>query len=477
MKSSQVPLFVDLDGTLVASDCAFELLLARLKRRPLDLFLILYWLLRGRACLKARLAAEEAFDASLLPYRQEVCDFLRAERANQRIVYLATAADRRIADRVAAHLGFFSGVIASDETCNLKGIRKLVAIKALAKDGFAYAGDSSADLPIWAEAETAILVNAPRSVIKKLNALGKATVVLATPPATFMDFVRAIRAHQWLKNLLIFVPLLTSFHVFIFDAWVNALAAFAAISFCASATYVLNDLCDLASDRSHKNKRFRPFAAGRLSIRCGCAIALGGMSIGLGIAAWQSLPLLWVTVAYIITTLSYSVYLKTRVLMDVIILAALYTIRIFTGAIAIHVTVSVWLLVFALFIFLSLALIKRCSELVSLRASGIEHARGRNYNTEDLQIFWPLGAATAVSSVLVFALYIKSGEMPGHYGRPQLLWLVAIGLFYWLGRMWIKTARGEMDDDPLVYTIKDRGSRIVISAMVITTLAAFFWHG
>jgi 4-hydroxybenzoate polyprenyltransferase/phosphoserine phosphatase len=474
MNSRRAPLFVDLDGTLVASNCALELLFLRVKRRPQDLLKMPYWFSRGRSYLKARLADDDSLDVSLLPYREDFCAYLRAERADQRLLYLATAADSRIAHRIAAHLGFFEGVLASDSNVNLKGIRKLAAIMQIADSGFTYAGDSSADLPIWAAAESAILVNAPSYVLKRLSAEGKVERIFASERCTLQDIIGALRAHQWLKNLLVFVPLLTSFRFSQIVPLLHSVGAFLAFSSCASATYVLNDLFDLASDRAHHNKRNRPFAAGRLSIPTGLQLALVAIGCGLGLAAWQSPELLSVTLGYIMTTVVYSLYLKKRVLMDVIVLAGLYIVRVFAGAVAIRVAVSVWLLAFAFFVFLSLALVKRCSELVALRSAGVNRARGRDYGVPDLQILWPMGVATAVCSILVFALYINSGDMPTHYRRPYLLWLVAVGLFYWLGRMWIKTSRGEMNDDPLVYAIRNNSSRIVIAAMIVVTIAAYF---
>ena len=231
---------------------------------------------------------------------------------------------------------------------------------------------------------------------------------------------------------------------------------------------------DFQNDRSHPRKRLRPLASGRLPIPVAFGLGLVTLSAGLSLAASQSYELLAVVVVYIITTTIYSWYLKTRVLLDVIVLAALYTLRIFGGAIAISVPVSIWLIAFALFVFLSLALVKRCSELMTLKSSGLPETPGRDYAVADLKVLWPIGLATAVASVLVFALYLTSADLLTRYGTPSLLWLVALGLFYWLGRMWIKTSRGEMSDDPLVYALKDFGSRSIIAGIVVLTLAAHF---
>lgn len=469
----QLPLFVDLDGTLIASDSLFECLLLRAKHRPLDLFKVPLWLMRGRAYLKARLA-DDRLDVTQLPYRAEVCEHLESERVRGRPIYLATAADGRIASRVAEHLGLFEGVLASDGRKNLKSVRKLDAIRQVAKVGFAYAGNSRADLVIWTEAESAILVNPPPAVARQVQRSGKVEKVFASEGGIPRELVRVLRVHQWLKNLLVFVPLLTSFRITQLSGICESIMAFLAFSLCASATYVMNDLLDIQSDRAHPRKRFRPLASGRLPIPAGIAAAAVALCLGLAIAVAQSFAFTAIVGIYLVITTAYSWYLKTRVLMDVIVLAVLYTIRIIGGAVVLGVSTSVWLLAFALFVFLSLALVKRCSELMTLKSIGAAKTRGRNYGVDDLKVFWPMGVATAVCSVLVFALYINSADMPAHYATPSLLWLIALALFYWLGRLWIKTGRGEMADDPLVYTLTDFGSRVVIAGMVLVTLAAYF---
>jgi 4-hydroxybenzoate polyprenyltransferase len=465
---------VDLNGTLIASDSLLECALLLAKRRPISLLKLPIWLAKGKAYLKERLAADDFLDVAQLPYRKDLCEHLQNERAKGRFIYLATAADKRIARRVAQHLGLFDGVIASDGTNNMMGTRKLDAIREVAKDDFAYAGNSRRDLVIWSAAESAILVNTARSVTEAVQRTGKVQHIFPPAGNLFVEIVRVARLHQWLKNMLVFVPLLTSFRFTEVAAVYHAMLAFFAFSFCASATYAINDLFDVQSDRSHPRKRFRPIASGRLSIPVGLGLALVSFGAGLGLAASLSFEMLAVVLAYAVTTTAYSWYVKTRVLMDVIVLAGLYTIRVFGGAIAINVQVSVWLLAFSLFVFLSLALIKRCSELMLLTSRGLAETPGRDYEVNDLKVLWPIGMATAVASILIFALYLTSSDLLTRYGTPSLLWPVGLALFYWLGRMWIKTARGEMSDDPLVYALKDIGSRTLIAGIVILTLAAHF---
>jgi 4-hydroxybenzoate polyprenyltransferase len=281
--------------------------------------------------------------------------------------------------------------------------------------------------------------------------------------------------HQWFKNLLLFVPLLTAFSFQEIDKLLAITLAFFAFSLTASATYMGNDLWDLESDRSHPRKKYRPFASAQISIIKGVALAAGLLVLGLMLAANVSLNFFWMLLLYLMVTITYTWTLKTYVLIDVIVLSLLYTLRIIAGSVAVEVPTSSWLLAFSVFIFFSLALVKRCSELVSLQQSGKENTHGRDYCNSDLVVLWPLGVGSALSAVVVFGLFISAAETQVRYASPQGLWLVAIGLIYWLARLWIKTARGEMHDDPLVFAIRDFGSRITIIAMIMATLAAHFF--
>lgn len=466
------PLYVDLDGTLLATDSLLESALHRIKRQPLDIFRIPGWLFAGRAHLKAELANDPTLEVSAWPYREPLLRRLQDEREQGRSLYLATGADRRIAEKVAAHLKLFDGLLASDGQTNLVGAAKLRAIREHAgNDGFAYAGDSARDLPIWEAAESGIQVNPPKAVGKALPPAHTVEYVHLDAPIRMGEWMHGMRVHQWLKNLLVFVALLTSFRMRDPSAVMEAVMAFLAFSFCASSIYVINDLLDLEADRAHARKRHRPFASGRIPIATGLGLSAVCMAAGLGIAWIESPALLAVIACYLAITTVYSMHLKTLMLMDVVVLAVLYALRIFGGAIAIQVTISVWLLGFALFIFLSLAVAKRCSELVSLQRQRKESPARRNYRVGDLSVLWPLGVSTGICSVLVFALFISTADLP-HYSAPALLWLVALTLFYWLCRVWIKTARGELFDDPLVFAVKDPGSRVAIAIMVALTMAA-----
>ena len=287
-------------------------------------------------------------------------------------------------------------------------------------------------------------------------------------------WLQALRPHQWVKNLLLLVPLLTAFRIFDLVAWMQFLPAFIAFSLAASASYMVNDLWDLENDRRHPRKKFRPFASGRLPILKGVAVAAFLLAVAFALAFSISLPFFFVLATYLALTSAYSWVLKQYALVDVLTLSVLYTLRIIAGSVDIGIVTSPWLLAFSIFIFLSLALVKRCAELVALAQSGGEATRGRDYRVKDLEVLWPLGIGSALSAVVVLGLYIQSPDTLQRYASPQLLWLVAICLVYWIARLWIKTSRGEMHDDPVVYAIENRGSRITVLTMVCLMIAALW---
>jgi len=461
------PLFVDLDGTLIRTDMLVESFLHAVRKDARVILKTLGWLLQGKAVLKARLAELQSIDVSTLPFREELVSWLREERQRGREIYLATASNRRLAEAIAGHLGIFSGVLASDESRNLKGKRKLEAIRALAPNGFAYAGNGPEDIVIWGEAKEAILVACPSGVAARAQGAGNVAKRFdASNAGRLSGLVRALRPHQWLKNLLVFVPLLTAFLFRDGTAWLGAMGAFAAFSLVASGTYIVNDLLDLEADRAHPRKRKRPFAAGQVMPQAGLAMAFSLVGAGFVIGAWLPPSFLAVLAGYLALTLAYSLVLKTYVLLDALALAALYTLRVIGGAAALTVQVSVWLLAFSVFIFFSLALVKRCAELHVMREQDREKSGGRDYRVADLPMLQSVGIASSLASIVVFTLYLGAPENAGRFSSPHLAWVVAPFLLYWVSRVWIKTGRGEMHDDPVVFAIRDRGSRLVVLAIV-----------
>lgn len=466
-----VALCVDLDGTLLKSDVLYESVLALLSRNPLYLFLLPVWLLRGKAALKHEIASRVDIDPATLPYDQRVVSLL--EKTTDRPRVLCTATNTKFAHRIAAHLGVFDRVMASDDNHNLSGHRKAAAlVDQFGERGFDYAGNDRVDLDVWSRARGAWVVNGSDSLARRAAQVTSVDVHLPAERTRLRTWLKAIRVHQWLKNLLVFVPLLASHRFYDAHSVLLACMAFLAFGLCASGVYVLNDLLDIPSDRRHPRKRLRPFAAGRLPLPHGLVAAplltLAGFALALLVSPLFALVL----VAYYLMTLAYSLRLKRVVMVDVILLAGLYTVRIIGGAAAIGSQLSFWLLAFSMFIFLSLAMLKRYTELAAMLASGQDRASGRGYAVDDLPLIQSMGAASGYLAVLVFALYINSPESLALYSRPQVLWLICPMLLYWVSRAWIKAHRGGMNDDPVIFAVTDRGSQAVIAICGLLVLGA-----
>lgn len=468
------PLVVDLDGTLTPTDTLIESLVRIARRSPLRLIALLISLLSGKAAFKHAVAAEISLDADSLPYRMDLLDYLKQERLSGRKIILATAAHQSIAANVASHLGLFDLVIASNETDNLKGSAKLRAIQEHVGSDFSYAGDHSADFVIWESANSAVLVAVTGSVAKKVHNSIPVEMEFPRLSPGWMGWLQAIRIHQWLKNILVFVPLLTSFSITRPDAIFAACLAFIAFSLVASSNYLMNDLWDLPSDRAHPRKRNRPMADGRISLLKGLGVSIVLLVLGLIIANNISPEFLFLLIAYLFMTNVYSFILKRYVIIDVIALSVLYVFRIIAGSVATGIAASSWLIVFSAMFFLSLALVKRCSELVLMTDTQKNATKGRDYRVQDLNVLFPLGASASMSSVVVFCLFVADPVIQQRYATPEMLSLLPVALVYWLARTWIKTSRGEMHDDPLVFAIKDGGSRYVFATMAVIAVIAHF---
>lgn len=445
-----------------------------LKQKPWNVLIFLYLLFQSRAKLKDRISSEVKFDASVLPYRKDLLEYLIAEKALGRSIVLATAAHQSIADAVAKELKIFDVVLSSTPTINLKGKSKLAAIKQVIGDRFTYAGDSKADLPIWYGATSAILVGTSKRTNDRVSSKVPIERHFVEQKGKLKTWIRAIRIHQWLKNVLVFVPLLTSFSFSLNDV-AKVVAAFISFSIIASATYILNDAWDIDNDRSHPRKRKRPFASAELPLARGLSLSVIWLILGITLATLISTNFLLSILIYLVLTTSYSLVFKKYVLLDVFMLANLYTLRIFAGATAIDVDLSQWLLAFSIFLFLSLAILKRCAELKLIQCSNGSIPRGRNYKIEDLVALLPLGISASFAASVIFGLFLTDPRTVKNYSTPQLLWVVEIGLVYWLCRLWIKTTRNEMHDDPVVFAIKDRGSLGVIALLTIIVLISKFF--
>jgi 4-hydroxybenzoate polyprenyltransferase/phosphoserine phosphatase len=467
-------LFVDLDGTLVATDLFHEGLCAAVKRAPGLLLRLPRLAWQGRAALKQGVASRVALHVERLPYRAEVVDFLRQEKARGTLLVLATAADGVWARAVADHLGLFDGVLASDGKRNLRGAEKLRAIEAVCADqglgGFGYLGDSRADLPVWQRASRVFVVEPSPRLLRELP--GLPTRVFGRRSGRVGPAVRALRPHQWAKNVLVFLPLLLA-HVLNPAALAAAVLAFVVLSLCASAIYLVNDLLDIEADRQHPTKRFRPFAAGRLPVAFGLPAALGLLGLaGLLTALALPAPFAGTVAVYLGLTTLYSCWIKRELVADVITLSGLYTLRLFAGGLATGVPVSEWLLAFAMFFFTSLAFVKRYTELRRMSDQGKAAPEGRSYLVTDAGLLESLGTASGYLAVLVFALYIN-GDVVNHlYRHPAMLWLICPLLVYWITRVWFLARRGQVADDPLLFAFRDRVSWVAAALTVCLVVLA-----
>ena len=462
-EASSRPLFVDLDGTLCHGDTLWEAAAALTGKNLLRALACLPSLFRGRAAFKAAIAKAQPTRLGDLCVNEQVFAYAEAQSAHRPVI-LATASNRNVAEAIAEDAGFFSGVIASSDGANLKGGEKLAAIRAhLAAegvaDGFDYIGDSKADRAIWKEAHTALVV-APDDDAARALTEGRADAVrFDTPKPTPKDLLKAMRLHQWVKNVLIFLPLILSHQIFDVAKLGAALGAFFSFGLCASATYLINDIVDIRSDRRHPRKRKRPFAAGRIGIPQGLLFSALLLTASFAIAFAVTNPLVVVLFAgYIAFTLTYSLYLKEKLLVDAIALGVLYGYRIIIGAAACDVAVSDWLIAFSVFFFLGLALAKRYTEISQRPSDGTGKISERGYYQDDREIVGVLGVVASYTSILILALYITSPDVAMLYRTPRALWIICLVMIYWLGRIWTLAHRGHMPDDPIVFALRDRVS-------------------
>ena len=464
------PLCVDLDGTLIRSDMLIEGVLASVVN-PL-LYRALLGLRSGnRAAFKRAVAAASEFDPALLPYHNRLLVFLREQKALGRRLVLVTAADETLAHRVAAHLGLFDEVLASDGVRNLKGPHKAeVLIERFGQGGFSYVGDSRADLHVWRAARIGVLVNVRPAVAAAARGLITIEAEFSDDGLPWLALLRAMRPYQWAKNLLVFVPLLVSGAQLDWLGLSAAVLAFAAFSLTASGIYLLNDLADLAADRKHPRKRLRPFASGALPVQLG--LAASGVAMASGLALAWAAGIFAVIALYALLSVSYSAKLKEMPLIDVFMLAALYSIRLVAGGEATGHQVSLWLFAFSSFLFLSLALVKRAGELAAVSPeSGGQLAR-RGYHAGDTIILQMFGSSSAVAASLVLTLFVQSEAKEARYASPGFLWGIVPLVLFWQCRVWLSTARGYMHDDPIVYAAKDWVSWLVALASIALMIAA-----
>ena len=465
---NHLPFCVDCDGTLLRTDLLHESVFLLAKQSPWSLLQLPFWFFGGKAHLKHQIARRVHFDFDSLPVCEEVLDEIRKARAEGRHIVLATASPRVWADAVARRIGLFDEVMASDETTNLAGCSKGAHLAMRFGDRqFDYAGNARPDLAIWKQAAGAVVVSSSSRLAKAAAELTQLRAVIRPPKAKALAYLKALRVHQWLKNLLVWVPLAASHQLSSVQGLIQGLLAFLAFSFCASAVYVLNDLLDLEADRAHVRKRLRPFASGMIPIWQGAALIPLLLLVSIVLALQLPLAFMAILAVYFAMTLAYSVRLKRQVILDVLMLAALYTIRVIAGAAATQVLPSFWLLAMSVFLFLSLAMIKRYSELLVTLQQDKQSAAGRGYSVQDLPVLMSIGVSAGMASVMVLSLYVNAPESTTLYQHKMWLWLIPPMLLYWISRIWMKAHRGEVDDDPVVFAAQDWQSQFIGLAFVV----------
>jgi 4-hydroxybenzoate polyprenyltransferase len=471
------PLVVDLDGTLIRTDMLHESALVAFRDAPWDVVRIPFWLAQGKAVLKRRLAERSVIDPSHLPYNKELLAWLAEEKAGGRTLILCTASDLKIAQSIADHLGLFDSVMASDGTLNLAGPHKADALEQrFGRAGFDYAGNSSADLHVWRRARRAVVVSASQGLAGQTAQACEVERVVPAPPAGVTAWRKALRIHQWLKNLLLFVPLFAAHTLTDMVTWMTLVLAFAAFSLCASSVYIANDLLDLESDRQHPRKCKRPFASGVLPAWTGALLAPLLLVASLLLASLVGASFLAWLVFYFVLTCAYSFGLKRLMLVDCLTLAVLYTLRIVAGAAAAGMSLSFWLLAFSIFLFLSLAYVKRYAELQVKMGSGKEKVHGRGYFTSDAPLVQTLGITSGYAAVVVLALYLNSDAVLQLYKTPEFIWGAVPVMLFWVSWIWMQAHRGEMHDDPLVFAVKDKASLVAGAAFAaVLVLGTLVW--
>ena len=469
---NDIPLCVDLDGTLIRTDSLHESFIKALKTAPVKTIACLRLLSKGKASFKHAIAQLDNLDVANLPYNQEVLDYVKEQGASREVI-LVTGANQHIAEQVSKHLGLFSSVMASDEKTNLVGDNKRLALEArYGKQGFDYIGNEASDKVVWSSARQALVVSANKKFTKEVENEFSTERVFTTQSSTIQTWLKQLRIHQWTKNFLILIPFFLDHRVSGWSDLPKVALAFFAFSVLASLTYIINDMLDIESDRKNTSKKVRPLASGDIQVQQGvvCILILGVFVL----LASLFLPLL-VNVAlilYSVLTLLYSFLLKKKVMLDVCVLAILHTMRVIVGTLVLGAQWSFWLLAFSMFFFLSLAIAKRVSELLNIVKENKYAPDARGYMTSDIPILSGAGISAGYMSILVVALYINSAKVASIYNVPEILWLICPPLLYWIGRLWIVTARGEMNEDPIVFALGDRPSMYTLACVALVFAAA-----
>jgi 4-hydroxybenzoate polyprenyltransferase/phosphoserine phosphatase len=475
--SLNIPLVVDLDGTLINTDMLHESCITLFKNSPISFLKASLAVTQGKAALKRNIASLIEFSPDKLPYNQALIDFIHTQKLLGRKIILCTASDQGLANAIAKHLNIFDEVLASDGKMNLSGSQKAdQLLSQFGKGNFDYAGNSKVDLEVWKNCRKAIVVNASDATLREAKNISNVDEIIPPVKASLKTWMKLIRVHQWLKNLLLFVPLLAAHLIFDADAWIKLIIAFLSFSLCASTVYLANDLLDLESDRSHPRKKNRPFASGAIPIYKGILLAPFLFIISFFLASLVNHSfMIWLGVYFLITC-AYSIGIKKMVLVDCLTLALLYTLRIIAGTVSVELNFSFWLLAFSIFLFLSLAFIKRYAELEVQMNSGNHKIYGRGYLVSDASLIQSLGITAGFAAVIVLSLYINSDTIQLLYPNPEVVWGVVPIMLFWISWMWMQAHRGLMHDDPLIFAVKNKPSLVTgFIFVLIMILGAMRW--
>lgn len=468
--AEKLPLFVDLDGTLIKTDSLLESVLLLLKSNPLYLFVLPLWLLRGRAAFKHKIASRVSLSAGRIPVNEEFFTWLKDQK--ERDLILISASNQKAVDEIARSFDLFDAHIGSTGTHNLKGENKLRRIRELSGDSrFAYAGNSRADLPIWEAASQVVMVNCPAQLGHKFRN-HKQCLHFDPPGQLLRNLWRTMRPHQWLKNGLLFVPLILAHRVEEIDLVVQAMTGFLSFSLCASSVYVLNDLMDLNADRSHSHKQNRPLASGELPLHIGVIAHILLLFAAFALAWYLPVGFFAVLFGYWLLTVLYTFVLKRIFLLDLLVLAQLYTIRLVAGAAAVAVIASPWLLAFSMVLFFSLAAVKRVTELIRTPELAQKKLPGRAYRNSHKGLLTGFGMLGSMLAVVTIGFYINGDEAQRLYGSPLLLWPICILLSLILFRLWRFALGGKLQEDPVLFAISDHPSQFATALMFLVLYLA-----
>ncbi len=468
------PLCVDLDGTLVKTDTLWESYLLLLKQNMFIATIALFQLLRGKAAFKNYLAERTHLDVATLPYNQDLLAWLKAEK-KRRTLILVTASNQKIANSIAEYLGLFDEVVGSTVANQMNAHNKdQLLVEKYGAQHYDYVGNHKKDLPVWQQAKSAYVANAKASVVKKANQQGNVAEVFSSKKLTVKQFLKAIRVHQYVKNLLLFVPLMMSFQPSNVDLLAQYIIGFFAFCLLASGIYVLNDLLDLRSDRLHDSKKNRAIAAGLISIPMSMLLVVVFVVLAVLLAIDLPIKFQAILLLYFLLTISYSFYLKKHVLVDVLVLASLYTIRIVAGMILLNNGYSEWLIMFSVFVFLSLAFLKRYTELNALLAAKKLQTVGRGYHVNSIEMIRNFGITSGYLAALIIAFYLNSSKALIIYRHPQVLWLISMVMLYWVSRIWLLASEGKVHEDPVVFAIKDKVSYLLILCIIVLITLALW---